>query len=104
MTSTGCRITASALLPQKPAPTGPRFLRTASAFTLCPRTPRTAGSSVNAAHTETNTTTTPATPIERININGKKSNPESPIKTASPEKKMDLPAVATVLSTASAIG
>ena len=30
--------------------------------------------------------------------------PESPIKTASPEKKMDLPAVATVLDTASGIG
>jgi len=37
-------------------------------------------------------------------MNGKKSNPESPIKTASPEKKMDLPAVSTVLDTASGIG
>jgi hypothetical protein len=66
--------------------------------------PRKAGRSVKAARTETKTTTTPATPMERMNINGKKSRPESPIKTAVPEKKMDRPAVATVRGTASAAG
>jgi TATA-binding protein-associated factor Taf7 len=69
-----------------------------------PRTPRRAGRSVNAARTDTKTTTTPATPIERMNIKGKNRRPESPINTAVPEKKMDRPAVATVRGTASTVG
>ena len=69
-----------------------------------PRTASNAGRRVSAAATETKTTITPATPIERINMNGKKSRPESPIRTAVPEKKMDLPAVATVRGTASETG
>ncbi len=72
-----------------------------SQLILGPSTPRKAGRSVRAAATETNTTRTPAIPIDRINMNGKKSRPESPIRTAVPEKKMDLPAVATVRGMAS---
>ena len=59
---------------------------------------------MRAAATETKTTITPATPIERMNMNGKKSSPESPMSTAVPEKKMDLPAVVTARGTASAAG
>jgi hypothetical protein len=50
----------------------------------------------------TKTTTTPATPIERMNMNGKKSRPLSPMRTAVPEKKIERPAVAIVRGTASA--
>ncbi len=104
ITSTGNRITISALRPQNPAPGAPLLRRIESALTRCPRTPSTAGRSVRAAATETNTTSTPATPMDRMNINGKKSKPESPIRTAVPEKKMERPAVATVRCTASETG
>src|SRR3712207_8130593 len=68
-------MTTSALRLQNPVP-WVRRRRTESQFTRCPSTPRDAGSSVRAVETEKKTTITPATPIERINMNGKKSRPE----------------------------
>ena len=103
ITTKGWRITTSALRLQNPRPAPSLRRRIASMLTFGPRTPSRAGRNVRAAKTETKTTTTPATPMERMNMKGKKSSPESPIRTAVPEKKMDRPAVATVRGTASAV-
>ena len=80
------------------------FLRpiTRSEFTRGPSTPSSAGSSVRAARTLTSTTSAPPSPIERSDMYGMIMRPSSPTTTVIPLKKMERPAVATVVSTASA--
>ena len=100
-TGTGCRITQSLHRRQN---TSPAFLRprTRSAFTRGPSRPSNAGSSVRAPSTLTRTTSAPPRPIERSDMYGMIMRPSRPTTTVRPLKKMERPAVATVVSTASA--
>ena len=75
---------------------------TRSESTRGPSSPSSAGRSVSAARTLTNTTSAPPSPIERIDMYGMIMRPSRPTTTVRPLKKMERPAVATVVSTASA--
>ena len=75
---------------------------TRSESTRGPSIPSSAGRSVRAARTLTNTTSAPPSPIERIDMYGMLMRPSRPTTTVMPLKKMERPAVATVVSTASA--
>ena len=100
-TGTGCRMTQSL---QRPQNSSSPFLRpmTRSEFTLGPSRPSSAGSSVSAARTLTSTTSAPPRPIERIDMYGMIMSPSRPTTTVMPLKKIERPAWATVVSTASA--
>ncbi len=100
-TLTGCAITHSDQRRQK-RPSRPAWPNTRSESTRGPRTPIRAGSSVKAAATENSTTSEPPRPIERSAMYLKVSRPSMPTITARPLKKMERPARATVVSTASA--
>ena len=75
---------------------------TRSESTRGPSIPSSAGRSVRAARTLTNTTSAPPSPIERIDMYGMLMRPSRPTTTVMPLKKMERPACATVVSTASA--
>ena len=99
-TGTGCRMTQSLQRRQK---SSSPFLRpkTRSEFTFGPSRPSSAGCSVSAARTLTSTTRAPPSPIERMDMYGMIMRPSSPTTTVMPLKKMERPALATVVSTAS---
>ncbi len=73
---------------------------TDSAFTRGPSIPSIAGRKVSANRTEQTTTIAAPSPIERMAGNGKTTRPDSPIATASPEKRTALPLVPTAFSVA----
>ena len=66
-----------------------------------PSTASTAGRSVSAEVTASPTTIAPAIPTERKTMNSNRISPISPSSTVRPLKNTALPAVATVVATAS---
>ena len=69
-------------------------------LTLVPMTASSAGSSVAEAAIETSGTSSPPTPIERMNGSGMKTSSASPIATVIPENSVARPAVAIVVRSA----
>ena len=100
-TLTGWAITQSDQRRQK-RPSCPARPNTRTELTRGPRIPISAGSSVSAAATENSTTSEPPKPMDRRAMYLKVSRPSMPTMTARPLKKMERPAWATVVSTASA--